>query len=79
MGCFFLPLTLAVAAVAVAVRDEGGLEPIVAVFEARLSEEREEASLLVDLVDPMEAMVDVLPSLGTLLVVEVWDSMLAMA
>jgi hypothetical protein len=59
--------------VVVAVRDEGGSEPIVAMVEALLSEE---ASLVVD---PMVAMVEVLLSegyVGTSVDGEVEDSML---
>ena len=69
--CFGLAFALVL--VVVAVRDEGGSEPMVAMVEALLSEE---ASLVVD---PMVAMVEVLLSdgyTGTSVVVEVEDSML---
>jgi hypothetical protein len=51
-----------------------GSEPIVAVVETLLSEENVDFSLVVDLVDPMEAIVEVLRSafvFGTLLDAEV--------
>jgi len=73
VDCFALALVLVLAVGALAVRGGGegrGSEPAVAVVETLLSEERVEVSLVVEVVDPMEAMVEVLPSadgFGTLL------------
>ncbi len=72
--------------VTLAVRDKGGSEPIVAMVEVLLSEEREDVLLVVDLVDPMVAIVEVLVSAEGLrtgldadAAAEMEDSMSAMA
>jgi hypothetical protein len=90
VDCFALlfVLVLVLAVVTLVVRDEEdgwGSEPIVAVVETLLNEEYVDVSLVVDLVDPMVAIVEVLRSVdgfGTLLDTEVEvmeSSMLAMA
>jgi hypothetical protein len=79
VDCFTLVFVLALvlAVVTLAVRDGDGLrgsEPIVAVVETLLNEEYVEVSLVVDLVDPMVAIVEVLRSavgFGTLLVAKI--------
>jgi hypothetical protein len=77
VDCFTLVLVLVLVVVTLAGRDgEGrrGSEPIVAVVETLLYEEYVDVSLVVDLVDPMVAIVEVLRSVvgfGTLLDAEV--------
>src|SRR5713226_8467770 len=58
VDCFVFVLV----GVTLAVRDKGGSEPIVAMVEVLLREEREDVLLVVDLVDPMVAIVEVLVS-----------------
>jgi hypothetical protein len=76
VDCFVLVLVLVLAVVTLALRDEEerGSEPMVAVVETLLNEERVEVSLVMEVVDPMLAMVAVLPSaagFGALLDAEV--------
>jgi hypothetical protein len=74
VDCFALVLVLALVALALRGEEGPGSEPIVAVVESLLNEECVEVSLVMDVVDPMVAMVEVLRSadgFGTLLDAEV--------
>jgi hypothetical protein len=62
VDCFVFDLVFVLVGVTLAVRDKGGSEPIVAMVEVLLSEEREDVLLVVDFVDPMVAIVEVLVS-----------------